>query len=240
MSNNKIVSQNLTKKLKGSVISAHRSTQLEDPIFAINWFNLKRIWLYELYNRLVIGQLKSIGGSPIFKGRLQKIILDNDRLRRDMLLIVKYPKAQAFLDLISSKIFQIKSLLRSSSVIHFQFGFMQKINSGSLNVTNSKYKGKLKYLVHVCENSEYENFQDLIDRAASMEVFPHFIGQKSAMLGLQKKDGKLRTLDFVLSHVLVFSGFDTDALEGFTRSAFYQEFVQTNKNNFIGIYDRKI
>lgn len=240
MNTDKIATQNITSKLNVSVISTTADTQLDQPLWAINWFDLKRGWLYELYNWVVFNHVKKIGAYPIFKGQLSSVLVHNERLKREMLLIVKYPRAQAFLEMIAAKLFQLKSLLRTSSVKHFQFGFTQKINTEDHKPTGLQYKGKLKYLVHVCEGGNQMDIQSLLTFAAKKEVFPYFIGAKSAILGLQKSEKKLKTLDFMLSHVLVFSGFDTESLERFVHTDYYQQFMQSSKNNFIGMYERKI
>lgn len=241
MSNDKIITQKITNNLTASVISADRRTDLEQQLWAINWFDLRRKWMYELYNRLAFGHVIKIEGVPIFKGQLKKSLIDSERLRRDILLIVRYPKSTAFLRMISSKLFQLKGLLRTYSVRHFQFGFMQCEYPNQDNQANStSYRGKLKYLVHTYEGGRTIDFQSLIDFATSQEVFPHFVGYKSAMLGLQKDGSGLKTLDFMLSHVLVFSGFDDETLEAFVQSGPYQDFLNENANNFIGLYDRKI
>lgn len=240
MSNNKIVTQKLTKKMSASIISAHPQTRLDQSLWAINWFDLKRSWLYELYNRIVIGDVREIGAYPIFKGRLNKVILSNDRLKRDMLLVVKYPDANAFLKMISKGLFQLKSIFRTSSVRHFQFGFMQKLNAENPQPAISKYTGKLRYLVHVCEGNNYPDIPSLLDYAKVNEIFPHFVGTKAALLGIQKENEKLKTLDFMLSYVLVFGGYDDAALASFVETDHYQQFVHSNQTNFIGLYDRII
>lgn len=240
MNQDKIVTQELGTKLKASIISAHPEARLDQPLWAINWFDLKRAWLYELYNQIVISHVRNIGAYPIFKGKLCKVILENERLKRDMLLIVKYPKASAFLALIANKLFQVKSILRTSSVKHFQLGFMEKLNSEDQKPSHSKYTGKLKYLVHVCEGGTKSDIQSLLDFAASLEVFPYFIGSKSALIGIQKEDKKLKTFDFILNHVLVFSSYDNEGLESFVETDLYQQFIHNNKSNFAGLYERKI
>jgi len=236
----RIITKKITSQVNASVISTNANTQLGQSLWAINWFDLKRGWLYEWYNRLAFSHVKSVGARPVFKGKLIRTIIDNERLRREMLLIVNYPKASAFLDMIASKLFQIKSLIRTSSVAHFQFGFMQKISPGEPKMTKLKYEGKLKYLVHVCEDAASIDIKSLIEYAATMEVYPHFFGQKSAIVGFQKRRGNLKTLDFILSHVLVFSGFDYEALEAFTHTTHYQKIIQSSKSHFVGLYDRKI
>lgn len=240
MNQDKIITQKITTKIDASIICATAGTRLDQSLWAINWFDLRRAWLYDLYNKVVFNHVRQIGAYPIFKGELSKIIHNDERLRREMLLIVKYPNAQSFLSMIAQKAFKIKSVLRTSSVRHFQFGFMQKLNQEETRPTSLKYDGKLKYLVHVLEGNTSIDTQSLIEFAANQEVFPHFIGEKSAMLGTQRNGGKLRTMDFMLNHVLIFSGFDSETLEAFIQTDFYQQFIQSQKFNFIGLYDRKI
>lgn len=240
MNQNKIVTAKIAKKTSASVISAHPDARLDQALWAINWFDLRRGWLYDLYNRIAFSHFRNIGAYPIFKGKLSQVIQHNERLKRDMLLVVKYPKAGSFLTMITDKVFQLKSLLRTSSVSHFQFGFMQKHNSEDHKPSASKYSGKLKYLVHVCEDGKQPDIELLLNEATSAEVFPYFIGSKSALIGIQKENEKLKTLNFMLSHVLIFSGYDHEGLAAFVKTEQYQKFIQSNKSNFIGLYDRKV
>lgn len=241
MTSAKIINKKISSGLEASVISAAPDTKLDQPLWAVNWFDLKKKWMYNLYNRLVLNHVLKIGGRPVFKGELVRTLIDNERLRRDMLLVVRYPKAESFLRMISSKVFQLKGLLRSSSVRHFQFGFMNRLDqTQKTEGTTGSYKGSLKYLVLVCEGGQFDDLQSLIRHAASFEVFPHFSGQKSAMMGLHKDGGNLKTLDFVLSHTLIFSGFESENLERFAKSDFYQEYFAGCTHNFAGVYRRLI
>lgn len=240
MSQDKIVTSQITKKISASVLSATADAQLDQPQWAINWFDLKKGWLYHIYNRLAFPHVQKIGAYPIFKGQLTKVLVSNERLQRDMLLVVKYPKAQSLLDMLSVKLFQVKSLLRTASVKHFQFGFMKQQNQEVQTRPELTYKGKLKFLVHVSEDGDARQIKQLIDYASSKEVFPYFLGSKSAIIGLQKGNGRMKTIDFILSHVLIFSSFDNESLEAFVNSDPYQELLQKSGSNFSGIYKRKI
>ncbi|MEO9964905.1 MAG: hypothetical protein ABJF11_03900 [Reichenbachiella sp.] len=243
MNTEKIITKRIGHQLDASVLSTTPDTKLVDSLWAINWFDLRRKWMYSLYNMLVVGHVQKIGAKPIFKGELQRPIHNSERLRRDMLLIVRYPKASAFLEMISSYFFQVKGMLRSSAVEHFQFGFMsnQRLSSDEQDEAfPTAYKGKLKYLVQVCEGSDAIDLDALIEAAKSREIFPHFIGKKSAILGLKKNEASLKTLDFILSHVLVLGGFDDEALESFAQSAEYQKFFNSSSESFCGLYERTI
>ncbi|UXX77977.1 hypothetical protein N7E81_11455 [Reichenbachiella carrageenanivorans] len=240
MTPDKIITVKYTAQVSASIISANPTTDLSNPMWAINWFDLRKPWLYERYNQLAFGQLRQHGASPVFKGKLTSTLLKNDRLRRDMLLIVQHRNAQGFLDLLASPFFQLKSKLRNASIKYFQFGFMQKENEEDIVPHSLRYTGRLKYLVHVCESRQELDLQSLLALAASFEIFPHFIGHRSALLGFQKGRGQLKTMDFILSHVFVFSGFDEHAIHAFVYSDEYQKFTQTCSSNFIGIYNRLI
>ncbi|WP_420583170.1 hypothetical protein [Reichenbachiella sp.] len=240
MSHKKIISAEIANKTTASIICTNSDTQLDQPLWAINWFDLKRGWLYELYNRLAFQHVKGVGAYPIFKGQLEKVLLSNERLQRDMLLVVRYPKAQSLLDMLSVKLFQLKSLLRNAAVRHFQFGFMKQGNQPKEEPPSLKYMGKLKFMVHVCENEDHRQIDQLVAYANSNEVFPYFIGSKSAIMGLQQGKGRIRTIDFILSHVLIFSAFDDETLEAFVNSAPYQQLIQKSESSFSGIYRRKI
>lgn len=240
MTPEKIITAKFNAQVSASVISANPTTDLTNTLWAVNWFDLKKPWLYEWYSQLAFGQLRRNGAAPVFKGKLASTLLDNDRLRRTMLLIVQHRHAHGFLDILSSNLFRLKSKLRNASIRHFQFGFMQKENIEDIVPTADHYDGRLKYLVHVCENKPETNLQTIIDLAARHEVFPHFMGQRSALLGFQKGRGQLKTMDFMLSHVLVLSGFDEHTLKSLVQSDDYQSFIQSSTSNFIGIYDRLV
>ncbi|WP_422359908.1 hypothetical protein [Reichenbachiella sp.] len=240
MSQKKIISAEIAHKTTASVISTNSDTRLDEALWAINWFDLKRGWLYGLYNRLAYQHVKAVGAYPIFKGQLEKVLVSNDRLQRDMLLVVRYPKAQSLLNMLSVKLFQVKSLLRTAAVKHFQFGFMKQQNQTEENPPALKYDGKLKFLVHMNEEGNAQHIEQLIAYATSQEVFPYFIGSKSAIVGLQKGKERMKTINFLLSHVLIFSAFDNETLEAFVNSDPYQKLIQKNGSNFSGLYHRKI
>lgn len=241
MKSDKILTKTISSGIQASVISATADANLNNTLWAVNWFDLRRSWMYALYNKLAYSHVKKNGGLPVFKGSLTQSILDNERLRRDMLLIVSYPQAASFLQMISYKVFQIKGWLRSSAVRHFQFGFMHRLYpSRNDEAVAGAYKGNLKYLVHVCEGADIKDFSPLVALAETFDIYPHFIGSKSAIFGLQKKQSGLKTLDFMLSHTLVFSGFDRDTLEDFVATDFYQDFFSGSKQNYTGLYHRII
>lgn len=99
------------------------SSVLERPVYAINWFDTKQLWLYNFYNFLGSKSVLKVKGIPFFKGLTQEVIHGDKELRRDVLLIVNYPSCHAFKDMIENLYFQVVSLLRIVAVKSFGFGF---------------------------------------------------------------------------------------------------------------------
>jgi hypothetical protein len=143
------LSENISNDREISIISISPKYNLIDPIWAINWFNLKNKRLYDFYNYLALPHLLFINAKPLFKGRLIRRIEGNDSDEREMLLIVDYPSPGSFLKMVKSKVFQFKGILRILAVKDVTFGFMKRQDDDGKNeITPSKYESSLVYLVH--------------------------------------------------------------------------------------------
>lgn len=96
---------------------------LDQPTYAINWFNTRQLWLYNLYNFLASKSLLKIKAAPFFKGLTQEVLYGEKHLQRDVVLIVAYPSCHAFKNMLESLYFQLVSILRMVAVKSFGFGF---------------------------------------------------------------------------------------------------------------------
>jgi hypothetical protein len=101
----------------------NKAVSLDKPIYAINWFNTRQLWLYNLYNFLASKSLLKIKAAPFFKGLTQEVLYGEKHLRRDVVLIVAYPSCHAFKYMLESLYFQLVSVLRMAAVKSFGFGF---------------------------------------------------------------------------------------------------------------------
>ena len=135
-------------KVTGKVDILIRATQpeinLQEPLYAVNWFSTKVEWLYHFYNLLAIRSVKKIGGRAFFKAQVKETILDDANSKRSLILIVRYPGGENFKSLMESTYFKIVSVFREMSVSKFTFGFTHKIESD----TNSKLENGLQYAIH--------------------------------------------------------------------------------------------
>lgn len=236
------LTQDISKDVNISVMSAGPEFNLVDPVWAINWFNVKSKLLYDFYNYLVISHVISVGGRPLFKGRLIKRIIGPDSGERSLLLIVNYPSPGAFLKMIKSKFFQLKNLIRISSVKNFTFGFMRREDDGGFRQSkDSNYERNLVYMIHHFKNEYTElNALKIKEKAAEFDVFTHFVGIKSHIVGQKRKGKRLRTSPFIMDGLLVFSAFEESQFHSFLKSPFYQELIGEKRSNYLGLFTREL
>ena len=203
----------ITREMQVSISGTTDHSDLDQPIWAINWFDLKRPKLYTFYNVLAFPHVKKVKAQVHFKGYVRKVIEGNPLLDRKMLLIVKYPDAQSFLSLVSNKVFLLKSVLRLQSVKRFSFGFMQRFGDSPLPLAKpQKYKGTKTYLALVLQgNSDNSTLENLKNLANEHKAELHFLGVKTATIA-RKKQGVTQTQPFVMDTLAVFEIEKSDIL----------------------------
>jgi uncharacterized protein (DUF1330 family) len=240
--NNAFISKQITKEIEVSIINAGPNYNLEDVVWAINWFDVKNKGLYDFYNVIASPHVGKVGGRALFKGRLKKKLLGEQSDEREVLLIVSYPKPDNFLDLLMGKMFQLKSIVRELAVKDFTFGFMKRLDDGERPRGRiKKYDGKLIYMVHHFKNNhQLIDTNTIKDLAAEQDIFTHFSGIKSALVGRRKGGGKLRTSPFLMDGMLIFGAFEASQFDDFIQSEYYQNFIEQNQSNYIALFNREI
>ena len=117
----------LTAKITSSVrvhITALLSDfKMDQPVYALNWFNSRQLWLYNFYNLLAARSVLNVGGVPFFKARVATTLYGDDADYRSVLLIVRYPDINHFKTMLQSRYFQCVSIIRGLAVAQFTFGF---------------------------------------------------------------------------------------------------------------------
>lgn len=104
------------------------SIAADQSVYALNWFDERSGWLYDLYNWLAAASVRKVGGRPFFKGRVQQVLYGEPPERRETLLIVRYPALTAFRDMLQNRYFQLVSLLRLLAVKRFTFAFSRRLD----------------------------------------------------------------------------------------------------------------
>jgi len=215
----------LTSKNTVSIIAAAPNVDLNSEIYAVNWFDLKRPWLYEFYSQMAYPHVEEVDGRIHFKGLVTEKIKGPKENDRQLLLIVKYPSADHFLKMISNKMFLYKSMLRIKAVDYFTFGFTKRMDTGppSLKIPKA-YDGDLYYFSHhfQTKDSPAKSLYDLQDIIAGWDVETHFMGFKAALVGRSSPQSKLRTQPFLIDGISVFASKNQEKIHDLMKSQDFQ------------------
>ncbi len=121
---------------------------LSGPLYAVNLLDRRRPWAYELYGLLVIRPLLKTGARIVFKGHRRRVLLGAAAQTRETLLIVRYPGAEAFLNLVGRPSFAATSLFRRAGIAAFRFGFVRTLGAEPrVSERPRRYTGTDAYLL---------------------------------------------------------------------------------------------
>ncbi|MFK7778772.1 MAG: hypothetical protein QM501_11760 [Gimesia sp.] len=184
------------------------------PLFAINWFNTRWAGLYHFYNFLAASSLFRIGGKVFFKGRVIEMLRGDPSLARDHLLIVNYPSADAFLNLVAGRYFQIISVFRMLAVRDFSFVFHRRVNGPSILKEERQIFDESKaYAILLFRSSSplTECLQALEPVLSEQSI--HFSSERSVTMTIEGKNGKSQEMPYVTEKVLLFVADDISTLK---------------------------
>jgi len=218
------------------ISGSDNQSDLDKPLYATNWFNTKSKNIYNLYGALAFPHVKKVGGEVVFKGKIKETLSGDDTLKRESLLIVKYPSADSFLGLFAQKLFLIKSLLRVKAVKDFVFGFV-KMNNGIARSTQNpkKYSGDKNYLVHIIKGeTEVEMPKD--NYPTGINLF--FDGQKTAYIGRSSDGAEIKNGPFFIDRILIWEGEDKEELKSWATSTEFPIKQTNNIDQEIFLIDR--
>ncbi len=226
----------INSKTEVIISPANRGAGIEGPVFAVNWFNLKRPWLYNLYAKLAFPHVLKAGGKVLFKAVVKEPLLSFKELDRGNLLIVGYPSPGAFLSMLSSKLFLLKSVLRVKSVEDFIFGFTTRKDEGEEPRTRvTPYTGKNKYMVHIFTSGIKAEISQLLPPAGSIRNLQvYFYGVTVARVGRRDAEGSITHGPFPMDGIIIWEAGEVSEFQQLMATPSYQEFQKSNNTN--GIY----
>lgn len=220
------------------ITAANGESELDQPLYAINWFDYKSSFLYKLYSILVLSDVRAVGGKPIIKGEVLEKWEGEDNLDRKVLLVVKYPSADQFLKMVGKKTFQLKSLIRMKAVKRFVFGFTKK---AAHSRAASKPGLNDHYLVHLFQGTKGQagsaaTVEQLTETGASI----YFYGTKTASLGRKRSDRDVEQQPFLLDGVLILHARSLDALHKVRDHQAFSSFKEAHQVNNIYLLKRTV
>jgi uncharacterized protein (DUF1330 family) len=214
---------------------------LEKPVYAINWFNTRIKWLYTFYNMLAARSVFKIGGKIFFKAEvIKKLQGDNDDAR-ELLLIVNYPSAIKFMELVKDRYFQFVSIFRMIAVKDFSFGFSQRLDSKeALQMKRGIFDESKTYAMHSYRTDKaMAHLMPLIQEVAeSNNIRLYFAGQISSLLYTQNKKDAAVQIPCLMTGLLLFEANNNDQLEKLFTHPVYLAEINKLDASYIALLQR--
>ena len=208
---------------------------LDEPLYAINWFSTKVEWIYHLYNALAVRSVRNIGGRAFFKAKVKETILDEAKGRRDLILIIRYPGGQNFKSLMESTYFKIVSIFRVMSVSSFTFGFTHKIEAE----TKSTKEDGLYYAIHHFKlNKEVDTFLIGLKALLPDSISIKYTGNMVATLNKQEKGKDVEQIPNLMDALVIFQSSDEEALRSLFAKEEYKELRKELQSSHISLLER--
>jgi len=225
---------NVTKSTQVLIKANSSTANLDEPLYAINWFSTKVEWMYHFYNFLASRSVLKVGGEAFFKGKITKTILDNNKASRDLILIVRYPEGQSFKALIESAYFKLVSVFRTMSVKKFSFGFTQKQMANDSKVTEN-----LAYVIHhfkspIIDDSVFSRATDLLERDVKIK----YAGKTVAQLFIQEVNKDRKQVPNLMDGLLIYESTSEDEILKMISAPEYQSFIKEIDTSYIGTIKR--
>jgi len=233
------VTANIIASIRVHITALRPSFQLQQPVYALNWFNTSGLWLYNFYNFLAARSVLKVGGIPFFKARVDRTLYGDKDDRRAVLLIVRYPSIENFKTMMESRYFQLVSIIRGIAVKEFTFGFSTRLDTSdiqnSLQVT--KFDNHGAYAIHHYRTNNSNNkHTDLIDQIRELTknsgVELAFSSEVSARVYVQQGEKEASVMDTIMDGCLLLQAQAETDIETLVASDDYQAIIATTKSSF--------
>ncbi len=210
------------------------------PLFAINWFNTRALWLYNLYNLIAARSVFGVGGKVLFKGKVTRTLLGPPEFSRQMLLVVNYPNSERFLDMLSNRFFQVTSLLRMAAVRDFSFVLNQRADGPELLDTKTQtFDSAAQWLVHHYSSTKplHEEVTHIRELLADSSVNLHFASEPAANVFTIDRTEVRTPMPAITDRVVILEvtqgSSPDDVIEGP-----YAQFIAADEDSYIGLINR--
>jgi len=226
----------ITNATKAFIRGKSELVNLQEPLYAINWFSTKAEWLYHFYNFLAYKSVLKIGGKAFFKGKIERTILDENNISREFILIVKYPNGNGFKQLMETTYFKLVSIFRMLAVKEFSFGFTHKQLA-----SKSSLDDELAYVVHHIKTSEidsflFSKFEDVLEE----EIKITYAGKIVANLVTKTENKKEECVPNLIDGLVIFECKEEANILKMIASDEYQSLIKTLDSSYIGTLKRII
>ena len=220
----------ITKGTDVLIKSEGADSDLSSRLIAINWFDTKREWLYNLYNFLASRSVLQVGGKPLFKAKVIQD-LEGSKGRRRILLIVTYPDGHAFKQLVESTYFKVVSLLRISSVDKFTFSFTQAISEPAFSSQAEDAHFCIHHFSSETDISEVVNEVNTTVQDLSIE----YAGSSFAYLYRKNSGEDAEKVPSIVKNILIYRSDNKESMINYLKSDTYKGLFQEGAFGYAGI-----
>ena len=241
MSDNPFLKEEIAFGHYALIKSVKENESFRDPVYAINWFNTNAKWIYNFYNLLAARSVFKIGGKVFFKGEWVKTLRGTDEDSRSMLLIVNYPSALKFLELVKDRYFQLISIFRIMAVRNFSFGFTDRLDSEKdwENTGSDFDRSKAYAIIHFKATQLLsEHLPEIKNIAESHDVKIYYVGQISSLLYSGNRSGEETQVPCLLDGLILLEGNNCSQLEAMVIAPQYQELSAQFESSYIALLKR--
>jgi len=222
----------INNKLSIVIKSEKENHSLQQKLIAVNWFDTRIEWLYHLYNILASRSVIKIGGQPLFKAKVSEDIVSGE-MKRNILLLVKYPNGNAFKNLLESKYFQLVSLLRIKAVERFTFSFTKALINTNFEQTNIEYA-----IHHFKGKVDLEKLLEAISRKLGKNIVIEYASYSFAYLNRKQNESSLEQVPSIIDNILIYSSDEKGRLKEWLSTDTYKNMFNSDFNNYVGILNR--
>ena len=236
----------ITAKITSSIrihITALRSDfNVDQPVYALNWFNSRQLWLYNFYNLLAARSVLKIGGVPFFKARVATVLHGDNADCRSVLLIVRYPDINHFKTMLQSRYFQCVSIIRDLAVAQFTFGFSTRTDMQDVGefANQNRISKSQVYAIHHYRLSK--QVSDIAERATELaalhQVKLAFSSCVSARLYPQKGSTPPVAVETIMDGCMLMQADSQARIEQLVVNPDYKALLATTNASFIATLDR--
>jgi uncharacterized protein (DUF1330 family) len=241
MENAQVIKQEVIFGNHALIKQVKQDVNLDQPVYAVNWFDTRMKWMYDFYNLLAAQSVYKIGGKVFFKGQVVKKLAGSEKDSRNMLLIVNYPSVIRFMDLVKDKFFVLVSVLRELAVKDFSFGFTQRLDSQEpLPEKKSNFdKSKVYAMHHFRTEKSLSEFLPRFNKIASENAVKiHYAGQLSSRLFSENQQGKETPVPCLMDGLLLYEAEHNDFMHAMIAGEEYQIEIAKLDSSYIALIKR--
>ena len=232
----------ITSSVRVHIAALRADFNIDQPVYALNWFNSRQLWLYNFYNFLAARSVLKIGGVAFFKARVASTLYGNDADYRSVLLIVRYPGIAQFKTMLQSRYFQAVSIIRGLAVAQFTFGFSTRTDiqdAGEFADQNRISQSKV-YAIHHYRSSDQvlEIAEKATDLATLHQVKLAFSSCVCARLYPQKGGTPPEAVETIMDGCMLMQADSQAQIEQLVASPDYSALLGSTDTSFIAMLDR--